>query len=79
MLLRRRYNETDTQEGVAVTKAVAPSPSSPKTENEFTEEKINKMNGSQLRKLASKNGVENPEDLTAGELKSVLRDLLVNG
>lgn len=76
MLLRRRYANTDAQtenKGVTTTKAVAPSPSN----KEFTEEKINSMNGTQLRKLATKNGIDNPEELTVGELKAVLCDVLV--
>ena len=83
MLLRRRYEEdanTDTNTGVIVKEAVAPKSSAKKAEEkepEFTEEKINKLNGAQLRKLASKNGVESPEELTAGELKAILIEKLV--
>ena len=77
MLLRRRH----TNEGVAVkAKAVAPSPSPQKTVEsglEYTEETINAMNGAKLRKLAKANGVASPEELTAGELKSILCELLV--
>ena len=49
----------------------------PEKKAEYTEESINRMNGTQLRKLATKNGVENPEEFTVKELKSVLCGLLV--
>ena len=86
MLLTRHYrtNNANTQtstntNNVGVAKEVAPIPSKPepKKESEYTEEQIKAMNGTALRKLAEKSGVENPEELTAKELKAVLVDLLV--
>lgn len=86
MLLKRYHNHSNSNKAAGATKPqkveVAPKPNptikpAEKEKNEFTEEKIKKMSGTQLRKLASKNGVENPEELTAGELKSILIGLLV--
>lgn len=79
MLLRRRYEDIQ-----GVTEEVAPSPSLKKAEEkkapkeakseefEITAEEINKMTGPKLRKLAKENGIENPEELTVGELKAIL-------
>lgn len=80
MLLRRRY--ITVTEGAAEKAAPATSAKPKKAETEntelgYTESVINAMTGAKLRKLAKENGVENPEDLTAGELKSVLIELLV--
>lgn len=79
MLLRRR--RIDIQ---GAPKEVAPSSvkekSAPKAKEKapaITEEVINAMNGTKLRKLAKENGIDNPEDLTAGELKAVLCGMLV--
>lgn len=78
MLLRRRYDDVNTQ---GVVNAAAPA--SVKTEKktdaafEYTEEVIKSMNGPKLRKLAKENGIDSPEDLTAGELKGILIGLLV--
>ena len=47
-----------------------------KSDSGYTEEKIKAMTGANLRKLAKKNGIESPEELTAGELKSILCELL---
>ena len=77
MLLSRHYANNNNQ---GVTKAVAPAPSVEKKvesrEFEFTAEDINKMAGAKLRKLAKQNGVEDPEELTVSELKSILCDKL---
>ena len=72
-------------EGVA--EKVAPSKPDPapapvkekikETKPEYTEEKLKAMNGTQLRKLAKKHGIENPEEFTVGELKATLIGLLV--
>jgi hypothetical protein len=78
MLLRRHYEENDRVRGAA--KAVAPSPSEKRvaeekpqnTETAVSAEDIKKMNGAKLRKLAVENGIENPEELTVGELKAIL-------
>ena len=88
MLLTRHYADNNKKSEVkGVAETVAPKPSvsisekstepKPKSEPEFSKEQINAMNGTALRKLAEKNGVENPEELTAKELKAVLCDLLV--
>ena len=79
MLLRRRYEDI---QGAA--NEVAPSPSLKKAEEKkpseeakseeltLTAEDINKMTGPKIRKLAKENGIENPEELTVGELKAIL-------
>ena len=77
MLLSRYHNNNDK----GVTKKVAPSPS-PKIEEEpkvvakdefaITAEEIKKMTGAKLRRFAKENGVEDPEELTVGELKAIL-------
>ena len=87
MLLRRHYiqvnSNSDDNTATGATEKVAPkpNPAKPKAEKTekkgYTEEKINSMNGTQLRKLAVSNGIESPEELTTKELKAVLRDLLV--
>ena len=81
MLLTRHYrtDNANANKEVGVAKEVAPIPEKPepKKKSEYTEEQIKAMNGTALRKLAEKNGVENPEELTAKELKAVLVDLLV--
>ena len=80
MLLRRHYAENDKVRGAA--KEVAPSPSEKKVERveepkkglDITASDIKLMNGTKLRKLAKENGVENPEELTVGELKAILTE-----
>ena len=76
MLLRRRY---DDKPGVVKETAPASVKAEKKADAafEYTEEVIKSMNGPKLRKLAKENGIDNPEDLTAGELKGVLIGLLV--
>ena len=76
MLLRRRYEETP---GVVETAAPVSVKAEKKAETafEYTEDVIKSMNGAKLRKLAKENGIENPEELTAGELKSTLIEMLV--
>lgn len=72
MLLSRHYANNNTANGA--TKAVAPKPEEKVVaeETKITAEDINKMNGAKLRKLAKENGIQDPEDLTVGELKAVL-------
>ena len=80
MLLSRYHNNNNS--GAA--KEVAPKPSEPikevvenkAAELEYTVEDIQKMNGNKLRKLAKENGIDNPEELTIGELKAVLSEKL---
>ena len=82
MLLSRYHNNDSFNSGAA--KAVAPKPSEPvkevveekakKANLEYTAEDIQKMNGNKLRKLAKENGIDNPEELTVGELKAVLSE-----
>ena len=77
-MLLNRYRHTDNDTGVAE-KAVAPS--SPKVEKKevkstVTVDEIKAMNGTKLRKLAKENGIENPEELTVGELKAILCEKL---
>ena len=82
MLLTRYHKKTENMAAGATEKKVAPMPNPAKPEKpadrfEYTEDMINKMSGPQLRKLAKKSGVENPEEFTVKELKSVLCGLLV--
>ena len=76
MLLRRIYEDI---QGVAET--VAPSePKKPEEKKpadkglEYTAKDIKMMNGAKLRKLAKESGIEDPEELTVGELKAILVD-----
>lgn len=83
MLLRRHYEENDKVRGAA--KTVAPSPSEKKVEKveepkkglDITANDIKLMNGTKLRKLAKENGIQNPEDLTVGELRAILTEMFV--
>lgn len=72
MLLSRHY--ADKAEGAI--KEVAPEPSvgvkEDKPEHGIPASAIKSMNGTKLRKLAAENGIENPEELTVGELKAIL-------
>ena len=71
MLLSRHYANNNTADGA--TKAVAPKPEEKVVaEPKITAEEINKMSGAKLRKFAKENGIQDPEDLTVGELKAVL-------
>ena len=75
MLLTRHYatNNANKANGAAP-KESAPAPTrvEKKPEPEYTPEKINAMNGAQLRKVAEKYGIENPEEFTVKELKATL-------
>ena len=85
MLLSRHYADNgngdsnknkNTAKGV--TKKVAPSsPAEKKVESKTTIpgisiKDIKAMNGTKIRKLAKEQGIENPEELTVGELKAIL-------
>jgi len=76
MLLQRHYatNNANISAKGAAPKESAPAPTrvESKHEPEFTPEKINAMNGAQLRKVAVKYGIENPEEFTVKELKAAL-------
>lgn len=75
MLFRYHNNNIDIKaktEGKGAAKEVAPSPIEEKAEPAFTASAIKSMNGTKLRKLAKENGIEDPEDLTVGELKAIL-------
>ena len=76
-MLFRYHSQNDDKKGV--TKEVAPSPKvgkKPEKETEKVKVDLSAMNGTKLRKFAKENGVENPEDLTVGELRAVLREKL---
>ena len=77
MLLRRHYAENKAT-GAIANKAVAPKPTpkvaEPKVVPNITAKEIKAMTGAKLRKLAKEFGVENPEELTVGELKAVMCD-----
>ena len=77
MLLRRHYAENKATG--AIEKSVAPKPTpkvapktAPEAEIKLTAKDIKMMTGAKLRKLAKQYGVENPEELTVGELKAVM-------
>lgn len=72
MLLTRHYADKKTDKGA--TKEVAPIPTTPTSS--ISAEEIKAMSGAKLRKLAKENGVEDPEELTIGELKAVLIEKL---
>ncbi len=47
-----------------------------KEEKEYSKTEIMRMNNQALRKLASKNGIDNPEEYTGAELKDMLVEKL---
>lgn len=81
MLLTRHYVD-NSKKIQGATKKVAPSiPAEKKEKVEvkepvITEKDIKAMSGNKLRKLAKQQGIENPEELTVGELKSILCEKL---
>lgn len=85
MLLSRHYADNDTTENQGAAKKVAPSNSKsvekekkPVEKDEkgltYTAKDIKMMNGAKLRKLAKESGIADPEELTVGELKSILTE-----
>ena len=66
-------NNNNTAKGAA--KEVAPEPEK-KTENGPTASDIRGMSGVKLRKIAKDYGIEDPDDLTVGEIKSILIEKL---
>lgn len=77
MLFRYHNNNIDINaktEGKGAVKEAAPAPEvvEEKPEIGITASAIKSMNGTKLRKLAAEYGVENPEELTVGELKAIL-------
>ena len=79
MLFRYHTNNSDIEtENTGAPKEVAPSPSTEKKEvvrakdPEISPKDIKAMNGNKVRKLAKEQGIENPEELTVGELKAIL-------
>ena len=74
MLFRYHYADIkeDNSKNEGVTKAVAPTPKEEKPEIGITATAIKSMNGPKLRKLAKEYGIDNPEELTVGELKAIL-------
>lgn len=84
-MLLRYHRDNIKADGVTTKEMVAPKPShsAPKAEGKkeksadkpaITVEEINAMNGTKIRKFAKEQGIENPEDLTVGELKAILRE-----
>lgn len=73
MLLSRHYADKQTNvKADGATKEVAPAPVENKPEHGIPASAIKNMNGTKLRKIAKENGVEDPEELTVGELKAIL-------
>lgn len=56
--------------GEEISKSTVDKPSPEKTR--YTKTEINKMNVSELRRLASENGVKDPEGINGTDLKSYL-------
>ena len=87
-MLLRYHRDNIKADGVTTKDMVSPKPSHSekvveKSEGKkkaekpvvtVTAEEINAMNGTKLRKFAKEQGIENPEDLTVGELKAILRE-----
>ena len=74
-MLFRYHNNIDIKanaEGKGAAKEVAPTPIEDKPENGIPASAIKSMSGAKLRKLAAENGIEDPEELTVGELKAIL-------
>ena len=74
MLLSRHYADSkNNNKADGVTKEVAPKPlEKAEKKNTVSVAEIKAMTGAKLRKFAKENGVEDPEELTVGELKAVL-------
>ena len=75
MLFRYHNNNIDIKEnaeGKGAAKEVAPTPIEDKPEIGITASAIRGMSGAKLRKLAKEYGVEDPDELTVGELKAIL-------
>lgn len=74
MLLTRHYADREVKQESGAAKEVAPKIPEKKKEEKpaVTVSEIKAMNGTKLRKLAVQNGINNPEDLTVGELKAIL-------
>lgn len=83
MLFRYHDNNIDIKakaeaEGKGAAKEVAPKPIEEKVESQeptLTKKDIKAMNGAKLRKLAEEKGIGNPEELTVGELKTILCEM----
>ena len=85
MLLTRHYADREKNEQIrekGVTKEVAPTPSVEENANaninvnaSVSVDDIKALSGTKLRKFAAQNGIENPEDLTVGELKAILVEM----
>lgn len=68
---------TDVPEGKAVAVEVTPTITEPKAETPtVSKTDINRMSTSELRKFASKNGVDNADEFIGSELKKILIDKL---
>jgi hypothetical protein len=76
-MLFRYHNNIDIKanakaEGKGAAEEVAPTPIEDKAEHGIPASAIKSMSGAKLRKLAAENGIEDPEELTVGELKAIL-------
>lgn len=77
MLFRYHDNNIEKKadnKGVAV--KVAPKVDEKEKAEKSIVDEIKSMSGAKLRKYAADNGVENPEELTVGELKAILLEKL---
>lgn len=66
-----RYHKKDIVEEKGAVKEAAPDVKKDE-KNDLTADDIKGMSGAKLRKLAKEYGVESPEELTLGELRTVL-------
>ena len=78
-MLFRYHNSDDIKTDKGAAKEVAPKAPEKKTSNKslFTASDIKAMSAAKIRKMANDYNIENPDDLTVGELKSILIDMLV--
>lgn len=75
MLFRYHNDNIDIKADKGAAKSVAPEPKEEKVERSVVND-IKSMSGAKLRKLAKENGVEDPDELTVGELKAILIEKL---
>lgn len=73
-MLFRYHEDNSNNKPEGAPEKVAPKGPEKKAEKSpsLTASEIRGMSGTKLRKIAKEYGIENPEELTVGELKSVL-------
>lgn len=77
MLFRYHDNNIEKKaDSKGVAEKVAPKAEKEEKAEKSIVDEIKSMSGVKLRKYAADNGVENPEELTIGELKAILLEKL---